>query len=85
MLILMMWQCYIYNWITKTNENGIQMSYSHFLFVIMTKTSLDATTRSHLKDWLKNQKQPNNFPRPFIFKKFITIKKKILMFKNCMH
>jgi hypothetical protein len=27
--------------------------------------SLGGTTRNHLKEWLKNQKHPNHFSRPF--------------------
>jgi hypothetical protein len=32
--------------------------------------SLDGTTKNHLKEWLRNQKQPNHFPR--LFKKNVS-------------
>jgi hypothetical protein len=31
------------------------------------------TTRNHLKEWFKNQKQPNHFLGPFILNVFKTI------------
>jgi hypothetical protein len=32
---------------------------------IWAKTSLGGTIANHFKKWLKNQKWPNHFPRPF--------------------
>ncbi len=37
------------------------------------KVSLGGTIKNHLKVWLRNEKQPNHFPGPFILNVFITI------------
>jgi hypothetical protein len=34
---------------------------------------LGGTTRNHLKEWLRNQKRPNCFPKPFTLNVFTTI------------
>jgi hypothetical protein len=44
------------------------MSRFHLLFVIRAKTSLGGTNRNRLKEWLRNQKQPNHFLGPLFFK-----------------
>jgi len=37
------------------------------------KTSLGGTIQNHLKEWLRNQKRPILFPRPFTLKVFTII------------
>jgi len=39
-----------------------------------TKLSLGITIRNHLKDRLRNQKQPNHFSRPLILNVFTSYK-----------
>jgi hypothetical protein len=46
--------------------------------------SLGGTTRNHLEEWLKNQKQPNHFSRPFLLNVFIAINYYFFMFINYM-
>jgi len=41
--------------------------------------SLGGTTRNHLKEWLKNQKQPNHFLGPFSLNVFT-----IIIFFSCL-
>jgi len=36
------------------------------------KVSLGGTTRNYFKEWKKNKKQPNHFPRPFTLNVFTT-------------
>jgi hypothetical protein len=43
-------------------------------------SSLGGITRSHLKEWLKNQKQPNHFFGPFSLSVFIIINYYSFMF-----
>ncbi len=47
--------------------------------------SLGGTTKNHPKEWSRNQKQPNHFPRPLILNLFTTINIFYSMFINCMH
>jgi hypothetical protein len=37
--------------------------------------SLGGTTMNHLKEWLRNQKWPKHFPRPFLKNVFTKFKK----------
>jgi hypothetical protein len=39
---------------------------------IRANPSSSGTTRIHLKEWLRNQKHPNCFPRPFTLNVFTT-------------
>jgi fluoride ion exporter CrcB/FEX len=45
------------------------------------KAILGGTTRNHLKEWFKNQKEPNHFLEMFILNVFTTI---IFSFFSCL-
>ncbi len=51
----------------NTSFNDIEAKVAlrlHWKVLNKAKTSLGGTTKNHIKEWLKNQKQPNNFLGP---------------------
>jgi hypothetical protein len=42
-------------------------------FNLWANPSLGGTTRNHIKEWLRNQKQPNHFFEPFLLNVFTII------------
>jgi len=59
----------------------VPFDYLHAKFLYCkVKVSLGGTIRHHLKEWKKNQKHPNHFPRPFTLNVFTTI----IFFFSCL-